>query len=278
MICSEVAHAKLNLALHVRYRRADGYHDLETIFAFAEVGDIVGVVDAGPPLEIEGPFGSGLTANPDNLVLKAVAALRRESGATVPVSLKLQKNLPVASGIGGGSADAAATLRLLNRHWQLHWPLARLAALGGELGADVAACVWNCTQYGAGKGDVLRQLPAADLAGQPVLLVNPSVAVSTAEVFRAWDRVDHGPLTQGDVLVAARAGRNDLERSAMSLQPVISDVLAMLSAQAGAGLVRMSGSGATCFALFRDQVACVAAAAVLRAAQPGWWVMPTRLV
>ena len=278
MICSEVAHAKINLALHVRHRRADGYHELETIFAFAEVGDVVSVVDADTELEIDGPFGGSLAPSPENLVLKAVAALRRASSKSSPVSLKLRKNLPVASGIGGGSADAAATLRLLNSHWQLHWPLERLAALGRELGADVAACVWSCTQYGTGKGEQLCPLAATGLTGQPILLVNPGVGVSTAEVFRVWDGIDGGPLPQGDPFLVARAGRNDLQKPALLLQPVIGDVLSAISAQHGAGLVRMSGSGATCFALFQNQGSCAAAAAAISAHRTDWWVMSSRLV
>ena len=275
---SEVARAKLNLALHVRHRRADGYHELETIFAFVEIGDIVGVADTGPPLEIDGPFGGGLAAGSDNLILRAVMALRKASGVQKPVSLRLCKNLPVASGIGGGSADAAATLRLLNRYWQLHWPIGRLAALGSELGADVAACVWSTAQYGGGRGDLLRPIAESGLAGQPVLLVNPGVGVSTTDIFRAWDGKDRGSLPSGDVLAVASAARNDLTKPALALQPVIGAVLELLSAQDRVELVRMSGSGATCFGLFPDPASCDAAAAALRAAQLGWWVMPTRLV
>ncbi len=278
MIDAEAACAKLNLALHVRRRRADGYHELETIFAFAEAGDIVSLEVAGPALVIDGPFGAAVAPDADNLVLRAVGALRSASDITSAVSLRLTKTLPVASGLGGGSADAAATLRLLNRHWQLHWPINRLADLGTDLGADVAACVWSQTMRGTGRGDRLHVLGAAGVAGTSALLVNPGVAVPTGAVFAAWDGVDRGPLPNGEPLAAASAGRNDLEAPARALQPVIGDVLAALSSQTGATLVRMSGSGATCFALFSSAAACESAAVAISAARPRWWVLPTRLV
>lgn len=278
MIDAESARAKLNLALHVRHRRADGYHELETIFAFAEAGDVVSIAPSGPELTIDGPFGGNIRPDAGNLVLRAVSALRSASGITSNAALRLTKSLPVAAGLGGGSADAAATLRLLNREWQLNWPMDRLAALGATLGADVAACVWSCTQRGTGKGDLLRPLSGSDLAGTPALLVNPGVGVATGTVFGAWDGVDHGPLPDGEPLAVALVGRNDLESPARIVQPVIGEVLSLLAAQAGTGLVRMSGSGATCFALFTDQRACEQAAMIISAVKPDWWVMSTRLV
>lgn len=277
MNLAETAHAKLNLALHVRRRRPDGYHDLETIFAFTELGDELGAgPGAGVTLAVDGPFASAVPPGSDNLVLRAAALL--DGGAGRGAALRLTKNLPVASGIGGGSADAAAALRLLNRFWGLDLPLGRLAKLGAGLGADVAACVHSRTLRGEGKGEELVPLDDAGLTGAPVLLVNPLVAVPTAAVFARWDGVDRGPLALGDPVSAAAGGRNDLEPPARGLAPSIGEVLDALAACRGAQLVRMSGSGATCFALFATDAALRDAAAALADAHPGWWVAPTRLL
>lgn len=183
--------------------------------------------------------------------------------------LRLTKNLPVASGIGGGSADAAAALRLLNRLWRLDLSPDDLASVGATLGADVAACVHSRSLRGEGRGDALVPVETP-YAGAPVLLVNPRVAVSTARVFRAWDGIDHGPLGP------LSANRNDLQGPALTVAPVIADVLAALSAQPGATFVRMSGSGATCFVIFSDTARRDAAAGVL--ANNGWWVAATSLL
>jgi 4-diphosphocytidyl-2-C-methyl-D-erythritol kinase len=263
----ETAHAKVNLALHVRERLPDGYHRIETIFAFCEDGDELSAEPADSiSLSLSGPFADDLDDN-DNLVVKAATALRESGGKGAGATIRLQKSLPVASGLGGGSADAAAALRLLNRLWDLQWPEERLEELGGKLGADVPACVRSETRRGKGRGDELEPLDI-DLSGQPVLLVNPRVEVSTAEVFERWDGVDRGPLIEW------RHGRNDLEQAAAQAAPQIGGIIAWLSAQPGADCVRMSGSGATCFALFdsesnRDR----AAIAVPRE----WWRLPTRL-
>jgi 4-diphosphocytidyl-2-C-methyl-D-erythritol kinase len=274
----ETAFAKLNLALHVRRRRDDGYHDLETIFAFTELGDEL-TAEAGSDLtlDLEGPFGEDLTAEPDNLVLRAARALADAGGIEAGARLRLTKNLPVASGIGGGSADAAAALRLLNRLWSLDWPLVRLAALGARLGADVPACVHSRTMRGEGRGENLVPLDDISLQGVPALLANPRVGVSTAAVFALWGGDDRGPLISGDPLASARAGRNDLEPPARALAPAIDGVLEALAASRGVELARMSGSGATCFALFADEAARDAAATALRSAHPGYWVAPTRM-
>ena len=182
--------------------------------------------------------------------------------------------MPVASGLGGGSADAAATLRLLNRVWGLGWPPARLAELGAALGADVPACVWSVPLRGEGRGE--RLVPIA-FAGAAAVLVNPGVAVSTATVFRAWDGVDRGALAGGVAMAAALGGRNDLEAPAIAAEPVIGDVVAKLRAADGVELARMSGSGATCFALFMNDGTAADAARDIAAARPGWWVKATRL-
>jgi len=262
----ETAKAKLNLALHVRARRADGYHELETLFAFVEHGDIVSATRAeADSFMLAGPFAGVLAGEGGNLVTRAAAEFAREFGHGAH-AITLDKRLPVASGIGGGSADAAATLRALGR---LHGiSVADMFPIAAALGSDVPACLHGVTAIGRGRGERLEPVPG--LPGTPVLLVNPGVAVSTAEVFRRWDGVDRGPLPADP-----RAGRNDLEPPARAIAPVIDDVLDALAGAPGAGLVRMSGSGATCFALFDGEASRDAAAAAL--AGRFWWTLSTRL-
>jgi 4-diphosphocytidyl-2-C-methyl-D-erythritol kinase len=251
----ETAFAKINLALHVRERLPDGYHRIETIFAFCEDGDILTAEPSDRlSLVLGGPFGADLANEEDNLVLRAARAV----GATA--ELRLEKRLPVASGMGGGSADAAATLRLLGHGDDVE--------TARSLGADVAACLASRTIRGDGRGDQLTPVDLPDVSGKPVLLVNPGIKLSTASVFAAWDGQDRGPLQDW------RFGRNDLETAARSLVPEIGTVLDALKS---AGFARMSGSGATCFGLFdsmseRDEVAVR-----IRRSWPGWWLLPTRL-
>ena len=266
----ETAFAKVNLALHVRSRGADGYHAIETLFAFAEQGDELAVAPSDDlSLAVTGHFAGALDAGPDNLVLRAAEALRTASGVKTGAALTLDKRLPVASGIGGGSADAAAALRLLRRCWGVDVPDKALHAIAAGLGADVPACLHSRTAFGTGRGDQLSPVEPEGLAGTPMLLVNRGVAVSTAAVFGGWDGVDRGPL--GDY----RVGRNDLELPARRIAPAIDDVLDLLAP--GAELARMSGSGATCFALYADEAARDAAVARIAALRPGWWRLATRL-
>ena len=263
MLLSEPAPAKLNLALHVRGKLPDGRHAIETLFAFCVDGDVIEAEDAeNVSLDIVGPFGE-LIDGP-NLVIAAAEALRAASRVTAGAALRLTKNLPVASGIGGGSADAAAALRLLTRLWGID--PAHASAVAPGLGADVPACLLSMTARGSGAGDAL-ELVDAGIAGVPVLLVNPRIALSTGAVFAAWDGVDRGPL--GDW----REGRNDLEAPARSLVPAIGECLDWLSGQ-GADVARMSGSGATCFGLFADEAARDAAAACCPSS---WWHLATYL-
>lgn len=271
----EIGYAKINLALHIRARRADGYHLLETLFAFAETGDVLTAVPAADfALEIIGPFADDLAGESDNLVLRAVRHLAAANGIRTGLHLKLDKRLPIAAGIGGGSADAAAALRLAARIWgpeNLERPPAALAA---DLGADVPACLAARTCFGTGIGETLT--PVEDglgIAGRPVLLVNPRVACPTGPVFAAWDQEDFGPLAPADWSIA----RNDLEAPALRLVPAIGAVLAALRAQPETQLARMSGSGATCFALFDTIADRDAAAARLAKDAPGWWQLATRL-
>lgn len=272
---TETAYAKINLALHVRRRRADGYHDLETLFAFAEDGDrLAGEVADALLLMVGGPFAQGLNGD-DNLVLRAARALAAEFGITAGARLTLDKRLPVASGIGGGSADAAAALRLLARLWGLDAGDERLLAVARGIGADVPACLQSTALSGTGRGDVL--VPAASLNGTPLLLVNPLVAVPTAAVFKGWDGVDRGPLADGEPMEAASAGRNDLTAAALTLAPSIGPVLETLAAMPGVRLARMSGSGATCFALFEQEDQRDSAAAMMRERFENIWLLATRL-
>jgi len=275
---AETGYAKINLALHVRRRMPDGYHALETLFAFCADGDVLTAAPSDElSLTIDGPFGEGLSAGADNLVLRAAKALRAAAGTRAGAAIRLDKRLPVASGIGGGSADAAAALRLLARLWGIDVGAETLHGIAATLGADVPACVASRTCRGEGRGDALDFLDDGVRADLPVLLVNPRVAVPTGPVFQRWDAIDRGPLGAGDPLAAALAGRNDLEPPARALQPVIGDVVAALAAQPGVVLARMSGSGATCFALFENAGARDAADAAIAKTNPGWWRLATRL-
>ena len=263
----ETAYAKLNLALHVREKRADGYHRIETLFVFCEDGDHVTAEPAdGVSLEIFGPFAAELQGR-SNIVSDATAALSDASGTNAGAKLHLTKNLPIGSGLGGGSADAAAALRLLNKLWGLNWPNEKLEPLARRLGADVAPCLYSLPMWGDGRGDELTPVEAG-LSGRPVLLINPRTALSTADVFAKWDGIDRGALEKWS------AGRNDLEQPASELAPLIPTVLAWLGAQPGVECARMSGSGATCFALFDSERARNDAA---EAVPREWWRFATRL-
>ena len=266
MRLSEPAPAKVNLALHVRGKLPDGRHSLETIFAFCTDGDRLEAEAADDlSLEVIGPFFQGLSNN-DNLVMAAARALREASGVNSGARLILNKKLPLASGIGGGSADAAAALRLLTSIWKIDPTYA--SEVAPDLGSDVPACLLSLTARGEGAGDELHLLDDGTISGTPVLLANPGVQLSTAAVFAAWDGIDRGSL--GDW----RSGRNDLEAAAKRLAPQIENVLAWLTSQTGANFVRMSGSGATCFALFDTEEQRDAAAAACPA---DWWHLATFL-
>ena len=271
---SEVAFAKINLALHVRKRRADGYHDIETLFAFAQDGDVLSASLADTlSLEIDGPFGAGLQADESNLVLKTALSLKAHFGVTQGAAIRLDKRLPIASGIGGGSADAAATARLLNQLWVLDAPEQLLADILAPLGADIPACIFSRPSFGSGTGTALVFLDDSSITARHVLLVNPLQSVSTSAIFKAWGGVDGGAVDRGDIWDAAITGQNDLEPIAAAICPVITDILDLLSL-ANPAFVRMSGSGATCFALFDDNTGLETARATL---DPHWWSMATML-
>ena len=270
----EPAPAKVNLTLHVTGRAANGYHWLDSLVVFGPAADIV---HAGPAedlsLTVQGPFADGLRAEPDNLVLRAARALAAWADRPAAASLVLEKHLPVASGIGGGSADAAAALRVLARLWALDVPPDAMAALAAGLGADVPVCVASRPARMAGIGEVLSAAPALPPCG--VLLVNPGVALATAHVFRgrtgAFSTAAAFPTRWPDAGSMAQdlaALNNDLEAPALDLCPAVGEVLAALRALPGCLLARMSGSGATCFGLFADAAAAERAAAAL---PQRWW-------
>lgn len=265
----ETAFAKINLALHVRVRRDDGYHELETLFAFVDAGDVLTArVAERDSLTTLGEFAGGLEDPLGNLVARALNALPRTEG----LAITLEKNLPVAAGLGGGSADAGAVFRVVRERYGLPEDWRDQAA---KMGADVPACVESVTCIGRGTGTELE--PADDtLAGTPVLLVNPRLPLATGPVFAGWDGVDRGPLPQGDARAIALEGRNDLEAPAIALCPAIADVLAALRGTSP-WLARMSGSGATCFALYDDEASRDAASAQVQAQRPDWWQMRGKL-
>ncbi|MBN8500495.1 MAG: 4-(cytidine 5'-diphospho)-2-C-methyl-D-erythritol kinase [Sphingomonadales bacterium] len=259
----ETAYAKINLALHVRRRREDGYHELETVFAFVDAGDVLSVSPAGQDsLRTVGAFAGALDNPLGNIVMQALSALPRPQGWAVT----LEKNMPVAAGLGGGSADAGALFRLVERQYRLPHDWQARAA---KLGADVPACVGSETCIGRGTGTELEPIEN-DLAGTPVLLVNPRVPLPTARVFAAWGGTDLGPLPSGSVRSLATQGRNDLEPAAVAICPVVAEVLGALRAS-DPWLARMSGSGATCFGLYQTPAQRDAAAATLARNWPGWW-------
>lgn len=277
----ETAFAKINLALHVRKRRDDGYHELETLFAFVDDGDLLSVEPAErDSLTISGEFAGGLTSGPDNLVLQALevmrAMVRPGQPPIPPLAVHLDKRLPVAAGIGGGSADAAAMIRLLDRHFVHNGDMKELVLATARLGADVGACIVSQTRLGRGTGNDLHMPSEDDAKGLAVLLVNPRLPLATGPVFKAWNGLDRGALPDGSVLAAARAGRNDLEAPALGLCPEIDEVLTLLRAQLPI-MARMSGSGATCFALFPTMDAMQAAAIRIADDHPDWWVMGGQL-
>ncbi len=265
----EIAYAKINLALHVRRRREDGYHELETAFVFVDFGDVLSVAEAPQDrLIMAGEFAAQLDDPFDNIVARALAALPHGKGWDVT----LEKNLPVAAGLGGGSADAGAVFRLVERAYGLPADWRGRAA---RLGADVPACARSEACLGHGTGTDLSPLDN-DLAGAPVLLVNPRLPLGTGPVFRAWDGKDRGPLPQGTAREIALAGRNDLEAPAIALCPAIADVLAAL-VETQPLMARMSGSGATCFALYQRHDVRDKALELLASQNPGWWTMAGKL-
>jgi 4-diphosphocytidyl-2-C-methyl-D-erythritol kinase len=273
-VVTEAAPAKVNLYLRVTGRRADGYHLLDSLAVFAGAADrLAAAPGASLSLEVKGPEAGGLASEPDNLVLRAARALATATGREARAALALDKRLPVASGIGGGSADAAAALRALDALWGTGLGQHGLRALGATLGADVPVCVASRPARMQGIGEVLSPPPA--LPGFGLLLVNPRVAVATPAVFRARQGGFSAPAEMpprfADLAAFAawlRPLGNDLEAPAIALCPPIAEVLAAIAARPGCLLARMSGSGATCFGLFASAAGARAAAEAL---PPMWW-------
>ena len=282
------APAKLNLTLEVVGRRADGYHLLDSLIAFTDYGDTLAARAADAlSLTLDGPFGRVLVGDPaENLVLKAARLLAAEAGVEPRARLTLTKRLPVASGIGGGSSDAAATLLALASLWRIDPGADDLARLALALGADVPVCLAARTARLEGIGE--RIAPAPPVPAAPIVLVNPGVGLPTPKVFQArrggFSRgagtdgvLAYSPADAAALAEALRPDANDLTRPAVELLPVIGQVLERLAAADGCLIARMSGSGATCFALFPTDAAASAAADTIAAAEPRWWAVATRL-
>jgi 4-diphosphocytidyl-2-C-methyl-D-erythritol kinase len=273
---TETAPAKINLYLHVVGRRPDGYHLLDSLVVFATTGDRLTFTPAPDlSLSIIGPFAAGLDPSPDNLVLRAAHALATEAKIAPSGRIVLEKYLPVASGIGGGSADAAATLRLLCRQWRVTLTSDQLHRIALSLGADVPVCLLGRPARMSGIGEHLRPAPQIPEVG--IVLVNPGIGVATPAVFRARIGDFSTPAALPEIWPNAAAlaatlksTHNDLEAPAQHLAPVICDVLRAIAADPDCLLARMSGSGATCFGLFPSAAAAEAAVPGLR--RSGWWV------
>lgn len=283
------ARAKVNMTLHVVGRHADGLHRLDSLVVFPAIADRVAAEPAdGLSLSIDGPFAAGLSSGPDNLALRAASALSQwaESRGLRPggAALRLSKNLPLAGGVGGGSADAAAVLRLLAAAWELPIAPPELDRLGFAIGADLPVCLRAPrSSWMRGVGDQVAPAPAAPECW--LLLVNPGVESPTGAVFAALDRVENpappaAPQRFADFSALVdwlAATRNDLTRPALALRPEIGDALAALAAAPDCRLARMSGSGATCFGLFEHESQARAAERRIRAAAPGWWAAAAAL-
>lgn len=281
---SEHAPAKVNLALHVTGRREDGYHLLDTLVSFTEAGDHIRAAPAeGDSFTLSGPYAAAVPADGSNLAVRARDLLRGVAGGRAfPVAVALEKNLPAASGIGGGSSDAAATLRALARLWGLSFSTDALARIALPLGADLPMCVAARPLIAQGIGEALA--PVAGLPALDMVLVNPRVAVATPSVFRALENRANPPLAPlpprpdfSALVDWLAAARNDLEAPGVAVAPEIRTVLAALR-ESGAALARMSGSGATCFGLYPSPQDAARAAGAIAAARPAWYVCATRTI
>lgn len=279
------APAKINLALHVTGQRADGYHLLDSLVTFAEFGDELSIdAAAADTLGIDGPFAAQLQDAETNLVIRARDALRTLAVGRPcpPVAIQLTKNLPIASGLGGGSGDAAAALHGLNEHWRLSLSVDALRGAGLALGADVPMCLAGRPLRATGIGDEITLLdgfPALDL-----VLVNPGLEVSTPAIFKALQNKKNRTMSSKANLASFHAAceflsaqHNDLQRPAMALVPAIADCLSALQ-ENGAMLARMSGSGATCFGIFTNAANAARAARNINAKHPTWWCLATRSI
>ena len=272
------APAKINLYLHVTGQRDDGFHLLDSLIVFADYGDQVSVAPADQlTLSIDGPFAAGLPNDIYNLVIQAAHLLAERAGIEAKAEITLTKNLPVASGIGGGSADAAATLQALTQLWQINLDREELRDLACKLGADVPVCLAGKPSFVSGIGEIIT--PAPTLPETWLVLVNPGEPVATPEVFAKRDSdftdttpFDGTPATTAELAALLNERTNDLAAPATLVAPVIAEVLSVLHATNGQLLSRLSGSGATCFALFSDETSAQEAAKSLQSDHPSWWV------
>ncbi|MGE3333957.1 MAG: 4-(cytidine 5'-diphospho)-2-C-methyl-D-erythritol kinase [Rhodospirillaceae bacterium] len=283
---SVFAPAKINLTLHVCGRRADGYHLLDSLVVFAGTGDWISVRRADDiRLDITGPYSQGLSGEGDNLVTRAARYLLAVTGRKEGAHITLEKNLPIASGIGGGSSDAAATLIALSQLWDENLAPLADADLAAKLGADVPVCLRRVPTFMRGIGELLA--PAPDLPPAWLVLVNPNKPLATKAVFGALNGRTSAPQsealyrglpTAADLGRILSGGRNDLAAAAGEVMGEISEMLAALEGTPGCLLAQMSGSGPTCFGLYGDSQAAGAAAEALKSAQPGWWIAPAPLM
>lgn len=269
-----LAPAKVNLALHLLGRRPDGFHEIDSLVTFAEFGDRVGIAPSGRlSLRVSGPFGELIPDGGDNLVLRAAGLLHPHAGA----ALRLQKNIPVAAGLGGGSSDAAAALRLLSDHWQCPIPAADRLAL---LGADIPVCLAAASSHVQGIGE--RVSPVRNLPKLALVLGNPGIPLATAEVYRASGGTAQSPLpplprrmSAAELADWLKSQRNDLQAAAQRICPQIGEMLAVIGQCRNCLMARLSGSGASCFGIFTDAAAARAAASELHGKKTGWWAVAT---
>lgn len=278
-----IAHAKVNLALHVTGQHEDGYHLLDSLVVFTEFGDVISVSEASKPsslvnLKIDGPFSDCLDNGANNLVSRAALSLgyevTKQTGKPTPVDIKLTKNLPIASGIGGGSADAAATLLALSELWDSDVDLIPIAR---ALGADIPMCMHSTSLRAQGIGDEITPLETQKQLY--MVLVNPNVEVPTPSIFKRLTRRENAPMFDEDIMKIpfiseVKNLRNDLQKPAMEIEPAIEDVLSVIS-KTNAQLTRMSGSGATCFGLYKNLQEAQIAAKLIETQNPNWWCVAT---
>jgi 4-diphosphocytidyl-2-C-methyl-D-erythritol kinase len=280
-IIERCAPAKLNLFLHVTGKRADGYHLLDSLVTFCDVADRVSVQAASSlTLSVTGPFARMAGPMEDNLVRRAAKALNLAAGTQQGAAIALEKNIPAGAGLGGGSADAAATLLALNDLWALGFSFQQLADIGLALGADIPVCLLGQSCRMTGIGEILDPVPA--LPPLALVLVHPGHGLATPQVFKALAGRWSGPASEInmdlDFIDALRSNRNDLEAPARELMPDIGQMLDALSALPGCRLARMSGSGSACFGLFDQDNEAQAAASILKNAHKNWWVDFGRLI
>ena len=279
------APAKINLYLHITGIRDDGYHLLDSLVVFASVHDIIMIEPANTLILInQGPFGKDLPITDDNLVMRTAKKLQKLIGINDGAKITITKNLPIASGVGGGSADAAAAIKGLFRHWGIPPSLHDLSSLALGLGADVPICLFGQAAFMGGIGEQIN--PVYALPEAPMVLVNPRVGVSTPAIFKARkagfsiaNRFDTIPTTLHDLIDLLIENRgNDLTEPAIQIVPIISDILHQIKMTPGCQLARMSGSGATCFGFYHTQYEANEAAELIRNSHPEWWVVATRMI